>query len=44
MGRARADDRAALRIAPPGIHVAPPELVWQAAQEPAAEVARRWLG
>jgi len=34
----------ALRIAPPGIHVAPPELVWQAAQQDAAAVARRWLG
>jgi hypothetical protein len=33
----------ALRIAPPGIHVAPPELVWQAAQQDVAEVARRWL-
>ena len=35
---------AALRIAPPGIHVAAPELVWQAAQEDASQVARRWLG
>lgn len=35
---------AALRIAPPGIHVAAPELVWQAAQQDAAQVARRWLG
>lgn len=33
----------ALRIAPAGIHVAPPELVWQAAQGPVHEVARRWL-
>lgn len=35
---------AALRIVPPGIHVAPPDLVWQAAQQDPAEVARRWLG
>lgn len=35
---------AALRIVPPGIHVAPPEVVWQAAQQDPAEVARRWLG
>lgn len=34
----------ALRIAPPGIHVAPPELVWQASQGDMAGVARRWLG
>lgn len=34
----------ALRLAPPGIHVAPPELVWQAAQGRAEEVALRWLG
>jgi hypothetical protein len=34
----------ALRLAPPGIHVAPPELVWQAAQQDARTVARRWLG
>jgi hypothetical protein len=34
----------ALRIAPPGIHVAAPELVWQAAQQDVAQVARRWLG
>ena len=34
---------AALQVAPPGIHVAPPELVWQAAQGDAAAVARRWL-
>lgn len=34
----------ALRIAPPGIHVAAPEVVWQAAQEPPEAVARRWLG
>jgi hypothetical protein len=33
----------ALRIAPPGIHVAAPELVWQAAQQDVAQVARRWL-
>jgi hypothetical protein len=35
---------AALRIAPPGIHVAAPELVWQAAQQDARAVAARWLG
>lgn len=35
---------AALRIAPPGIHVAAPELVWQAAQQDVTTVARRWLG
>jgi len=35
---------AALRLAPPGIHVAAPELVWQAAQEDARTVAHRWLG
>lgn len=35
---------AALRIAPPGIHVAGPERVWQAAQQDAAQVAREWLG
>jgi hypothetical protein len=34
---------AALRLAPPGIHVAAPELVWQAAQQDAWTVARRWL-
>ncbi|HSV45751.1 MAG TPA: hypothetical protein VLJ58_08185 [Ramlibacter sp.] len=37
---------AALRLAPPGIHVAGPELVWQAAQGDAAHVAQvaaRWL-
>jgi hypothetical protein len=34
----------ALRIAPPGIHVAAPEVVWEAAQGDAAAVARRWLG
>jgi uncharacterized protein YbjT (DUF2867 family) len=35
---------AALRIAPPGIHVAAPERVWQAAQQDAQAVARQWLG
>jgi hypothetical protein len=35
---------AALRLAPPGIHVAAPEVVWQAAQGDAREVAARWLG
>lgn len=34
----------ALRRAPPGIHVAPPELVWQAAQGDPEPVVRRWLG
>jgi hypothetical protein len=34
----------ALRIAPPGIHVAAPDLVWQASQGKLPEVARRWLG
>ena len=34
----------ALRTAPPGIHVAPPERVWQAAQQDVAAVARQWLG
>lgn len=33
----------ALRIAPPGIHIAPPELVWQASQGDLDAVARRWL-
>lgn len=35
---------AALRAAPPGTHVAPPELVWQAAQGELEAVVRRWLG
>jgi hypothetical protein len=34
----------ALRIAPPGVHVAAPETVWEAAQGPVEAVARRWLG
>jgi hypothetical protein len=34
----------ALRLAPPGIHVAAPEVVWQASQGDMAQVARRWLG
>ncbi|GAA4357793.1 hypothetical protein GCM10023165_52110 [Variovorax defluvii] len=33
----------ALRIAPPGVHVAAPELVWQAAQGELESVARGWL-
>jgi hypothetical protein len=33
----------ALRIAPPGVHVAAPELVWQAAQGRLEEVAEGWL-
>jgi hypothetical protein len=35
---------ASLRIAPAGIHVAAPELVWQAGQQDPRQVARRWLG
>lgn len=34
----------ALRIAPPGVHVAAPELVWESAQGDMQAVARRWLG
>jgi hypothetical protein len=34
----------ALEIAPPGIHVAAPEVVWQASQGSAREAAARWLG
>jgi hypothetical protein len=34
----------ALRLAPPGIHVAAPEVVWQAAQGDVREVVARWLG
>jgi hypothetical protein len=34
----------ALRRAPPGIHVAAPEWVWQAAQGKLDEVVRCWLG
>jgi hypothetical protein len=34
----------ALRWAPPGIHVAPPELVWQAAQQDVRATVRSWLG
>jgi len=33
----------ALREAPAGVHVAPPELVWQAAQGDLAGVVRAWL-
>lgn len=33
----------ALQTAPPGIHIAPPELVWQAAQGDLAGVVARWL-
>lgn len=33
----------ALAIAPPGVHVAAPELVWRAAQGELAAVARTWL-
>lgn len=35
---------AALRFAPPGTYVAPPELVWQAAQGDTEAVVRAWLG
>ena len=35
---------AALQLAPPGIHVAPPELVWRAAQGAPREAVREWLG
>jgi hypothetical protein len=34
----------ALRIAPPGVHVAAPELVWESAQGDMPAVAARWLG
>jgi len=34
---------AALRLAPPGTHVAAPELVWQAAQGDTEAVVRNWL-
>jgi hypothetical protein len=33
----------ALRIAPPGVHVAAPELVWQAAQGEMRAIAEGWL-
>lgn len=33
----------ALRIAPPGVHVAAPEMVWQASQGEMESVARAWL-
>ena len=33
----------ALRLAPPGIHVAAPELVWRAAQEPVTPLVRKWF-
>jgi hypothetical protein len=33
-----------LRVAPPGIHIAPPEVVWQAAQQEPLRVVRNWLG
>ena len=35
---------AALQLAPPGIHVAAPELVWQAAQGNLRELVKSWLG
>jgi len=34
----------ALQLAPPGIHVAAPELVWRAAQQDLRTVAAQWLG
>jgi hypothetical protein len=34
---------AALEIAPPGIHIAAPELVWRAAQADARAIAHEWL-
>jgi hypothetical protein len=34
---------AALQLAPPGIHIAAPELVWRAAQGDLRETARQWL-
>lgn len=34
----------ALQTAPPGIHVAAPELVWQAAQGDMRAIAAQWLG
>ena len=34
----------ALRIAPPGVHVAAPEVVWQASQAGLQAVAEGWLG
>jgi len=33
----------ALQLAPPGIHIAAPELVWRAAQGDVREAARQWL-
>ncbi len=34
----------ALQLAPPGIHVAAPELVWRAAQKDLRATVRQWLG
>ncbi len=34
----------ALQLAPPGIHVAAPELVWRAAQKDLAGTVQHWLG
>lgn len=34
----------ALRLAPPGVHIAAPQVVWQAAQGEVEPVARAWLG
>jgi hypothetical protein len=33
----------ALRLAPPGIHIAAPELVWRAGQGQVEQTAREWL-
>jgi hypothetical protein len=33
----------ALQLAPPGIHIAAPEMVWRAAQADLHETARQWL-
>ena len=34
----------ALQLAPPGIHVAAPELVWRAAQKDLRGTVQHWLG
>ncbi len=34
----------ALQLAPPGIHVASPELMWQATQRDLQGTVARWLG
>lgn len=35
---------AALQLAPSGIHVASPEIVWRAAQDDVRQAVRRWIG